>query len=191
MPHLVEVGLCSERNTMDATPEQAERRGRQRIWLIGLMGSGKSTTGRLIASAIGARYVDNDTTIAALAGRSTVELGVTGAEILHTWESRFVHFVADLDPPLVAGIPASIAERPDDLALLRSRGLLVYLRADAQTLAARVAVDPPRPLLGDTAAASLGAMVAARDSRLTAAASVVVDATQTLEAVVRAILAVT
>ncbi len=161
-----------------------------RIWLIGLMGSGKSTTGRLIASAIGGRYVDNDSTIATLAGRSTVELGVSGTEVLHAWESAFVHVVADLDPPLVAGIPASIAERADDLILLRSRGLLVYLRADAETLAARVAVDPPRPLLGDAAAASLGAMVAARDSRLVAAASVVVDATQTPEAVVRAILAV-
>lgn len=160
-----------------------------RIWLIGLMGSGKTTAGRLLASAIGGRYVDNDATIATLAGHSTVDLAATGVDVLHAWESTYIHVVAGLGPPLVAGIPASIAERADDLALLRRCGLLVYLRADAPTLAARVAVDPPRPLLGDTAGASLAGMVAERDSRLAQAASLVVDATQTPEAVVQAILA--
>lgn len=152
------------------------------------MGSGKSTTGRLVASAIGGRYVDNDSTIAALAGHSTLDLSLAGIEVLHAWESTYVHMVADLDAPVVAGIPASTAERADELSLLRRRGTLVYLRADADTLAARVAADPPRPLLAHAARMSLDAMLTARDPVLAAAASVVIDARQTPEAVAEAVL---
>lgn len=157
--------------------------------MIGLMGSGKSTAGCLLASAIGCRYVDNDESIATLAGRSTVDLAAVGPELLHAWESAYVHMVADLDAPLVAGIPASIAERADDLGLLNRQGLLVYLRADTDTLAARVAADQPRPLLGEAARASLAEMFAVRDPLLVASAFVALDATRSPEAIVRDILA--
>lgn len=147
-----------------------------RIWLIGLMGSGKSTVGALVANAFGTRYVDNDLAIASMAGHSTVELSEAGGELLHEWESRYVHRLVGQAPPVVAGIPASIADRPGDLALLRSRGLLVYLRADLDTLVARVRTGPPRPWLSEGPAEVLAGMLAGRDGPLGSAAALVVDA---------------
>lgn len=149
-----------------------------RIWLIGLMGSGKSTVGVLVAEALGADHVDNDAAIAVLAGSSTVELAAMGGERLHDWESRYVHHVVDLPPPVVAGIPASIADRAADLDLLAARGLLVYLRADVETLVRRVRAGPPRPWLTEEPEDALAAMFTRRDPPLTAAAGLVVDATR-------------
>jgi shikimate kinase len=146
-----------------------------RIWLIGLMGCGKSTVGTLVAGELGGPYVDNDATIAALAGRSTVELAGAGGELLHDWESRYVRYVVDMAPPAVAGIPASIAERPADLALLSARGLLVYLRCDLDTLVTRVRADPPRPWLSGDPEPVLAVMLALRDPLLEMAADLVVD----------------
>ncbi|MBO0691907.1 MAG: hypothetical protein J2P58_03325 [Acidimicrobiaceae bacterium] len=147
-----------------------------RIWLIGLMGSGKSTVGGLVAAALGARYVDNDAAVGFMAGRSTVELSEAGGDLLHQWESRYVHRLVEVTPPVVAGIPASIGDRPDDLAFLAAWGLLVYLRADLDTLVAHVLAEPPRPWLSAAPADVLAGMLAARDGPLMSSAGLVVDA---------------
>ncbi len=156
---------------MAATPSD-------RIWLIGLMGCGKSTVGAVIAAEVGEAYVDNDATIATMAGRSTVDLAAAGGELLHDWESRYAERLVSWPPPVVAGIPASIAERPDDLALLSAGGLLVYLRCDLATLVARVTAGPPRPWLSGDPDEVLGEMLAVRDPLLRAAAALVVDGTR-------------
>jgi shikimate kinase len=149
-----------------------------RIWLTGLMGCGKSTVGAVVAADLGADYLDNDAIIASLAGRSTVELAAAGGELLHEWESRYVQQIVDRPTPVVAGIPASIAERPADLDLLRHHGLLVYLRCDLATLVARVSADPPRPWLSGDPEEVLAGMLAVRDPLLRAAATLVVDGTR-------------
>lgn len=132
--------------------------------------------GPLVAAAFGVGYVDNDEAVARLAGRSVVELSEAGGDLLHQWESRYVHQVVELPPPVVAGIPASIGDRPDDLELLAAAGLLVYLRADLHTLVARVEAGPPRPWLDAAPADVLAGMLAARDGPFASAAGLVVDA---------------
>lgn len=154
------------------------------MWLIGLMASGKSTVGRELARRRGWPYVDNDASIQAMAGHSTVWLAAQGGEVLHEWEARLVAHLAGLPAPLVAGIPASTADRPDDLALLRRTGLLVFLRCDLDTLVHRVAADPPRPWLDADVRPLLGAMLRRRDPVLAAAAHLVLDGTQPVTAVV-------
>jgi shikimate kinase len=158
--------------------EPGPARPPERIWLIGLMGSGKSTVGPLVAAAVGTEYLDNDATIASLSGRTTVALAAAGGELLHQWESRYVHRVVDFPPPVVAGIPASIADRGADLDLLAGRGLLVYLRVDLDTLVARVTAGPPRPWLTGDPRQVLAGMISAREPVLAAAAGLVVDATR-------------
>jgi shikimate kinase len=149
-----------------------------RIWLIGLMGCGKSTVGAHVGGYLGEVYIDNDATIATMAGRSTVDLAAAGGDLLHDWESRYVERLVGLVPPVVAGIPASIAERPDDLAQLRAAGLLVYLRCDLATLVARVRAGPPRPWLSADPEPLLAAMLTRRDPLLRAASALVMDGTR-------------
>ena len=89
------------------------------IWLVGLMGSGKSTVGLSLAPVVGYEYVDNDATIAVMSGLTTVELAASGGTLLHEWESTYVHELVADRRRVVAGIPASAADRDGDLQLLR------------------------------------------------------------------------
>jgi shikimate kinase len=150
-----------------------------RVFLAGLMGSGKSTMGRPLAQLMGCRYLDNDTIIAQISGKSTVELSKDPGDVLHAWEHRYAEHVAALPPPLVAGVPASAGDRPDDLALLAQAGLLIYLRCDPVTLAGRVRHDPARPWLreGTSAEDLLRVMYDQRDPVLMRAATHTVDGT--------------
>jgi shikimate kinase len=160
-------------------------------WLLGLMGCGKSTLGRAAAELTGRRYVDNDATIAELAGRSTATLSRAAGSVLHEWEAAYVRELAVDPEPVIAGIPASCADRPEDLELLSSTGLLVYLRCRPETLAARVLAGPPRPWLVGSAEETqtlLADMFAARDPAMRAHAEVTLDGEQALEDLVAQLL---
>ena len=158
-----------------------------RYYLIGLMGSGKSTIGRRLADELGCGYVDNDDTIAELSGRSTVALAAAGGTHLHDWESRYAHYLHTLPAPLVAGIPASAADRSEELRMLRLTGTLLYLRCDSDTLAHRVTSDAPRPWLHGDVRSTLAGMFARRDDVLRTACDQVIDATQPIDRVLAAI----
>ena len=156
-----------------------EATGPRALWLLGLMGSGKSTVGREVAAVTARPYIDNDATIAALAGRSTAELSTDGGTVLHEWEATYVRHVTGRPDAVVAGIPASCADRDGDLDLLAASGLLVYLRCSPATLVSRVLADPPRPWLAASREASTAlvtAMFEARDARMRESAGLTVDA---------------
>jgi shikimate kinase len=158
-----------------------------RIWLIGLMGCGKSTVGRLLALRLGCRYLDNDITVEVLAGRSSVDLADAGGELLHDWESRYVRHLAELPGGIVAGIPASTADRPEDLRLLSRTGLLVHLQCDVETLVARIEADAPRPWIRGNAGDLIAGMLAERSAALEESAELIVDASGPVGAIVERI----
>jgi shikimate kinase len=160
-------------------------------WLLGLMGSGKSTVGRAAALAAGRRYVDNDATIAARAGRSTSDLAMAGGSVLHEWEAAYIRELTEEGGPLVAGIPASCSDRRTDLELLAASGMLVYLRCSPATLVSRVLAGPRRPWLSGSAEdteALVARMFAARDRTMSAFAEVILDGEQHVDALVTELL---
>jgi shikimate kinase len=151
----------------------------ERVFLVGLMGSGKSTVGRLLAGELGRPYVDNDATIAALAGRSTVDLARAGGTTLHEWEARYAQHLVQAQPaPFVAGVPASSGDRPDELDALAATGLLVYLDVPVDVLVERVLADPPRPWLTESPGPLLRRLHASRHEVLRRHSTLVVDGTR-------------
>lgn len=149
-----------------------------RVLLVGLMGSGKTTAGRLLAAELGWRYVDNDATIAGLAGRSTVDLALEGGTTLHAWEARYADHLVTAEPvPFVAGVPGSAGDRPDELDRLAVAGLLVYLDVPVDVLVQRVLADPPRPWLDGAPEPIVRRLHERRDPVLRERAGLVVDGT--------------
>jgi shikimate kinase len=156
-----------------------------RVLLLGLMGSGKTTVGRHVAASLGVPYLDNDALLAQREGRTTAEFAEAGGDELHDAESRLVGDLLARTDGFVAGVPASVADRPDDVALVEaSDAHVVYLHVPPEVLVARVRsdaahVDPAarRPWLGDDPVAFVTATYTRRDPVLRAAADVVVDGT--------------
>lgn len=159
-----------------------------RLLLLGLMGSGKTTVGRAVAESTGWTYVDNDSEIAAMAGETTVALAARGGGELHAWEAAYARRVGELPPPLVAGLPGSVADRPELLAALRGFATLVYLRCDVHTLVSRVRADAPRPWLDDDPLPFVEQTWNRRDPVLRELSTHVVDARGPAGQVVRSVL---
>ena len=160
-----------------------------RVVLLGLMGSGKSTVGRLLARKCGWPYLDNDTLLAAATGASLTELADVGGEHLHDAERDVLEDVLLREPPLVAGAAAAVIGDPLVGAMLHHRSFPVYLHVPPQVLVERVGDDTNRPFLQPDPMGVLTTMYGARDPLYREAAVFVADGARAPEDVAAQIYA--
>ena len=107
----------------------------QRVFLTGLMGSGKSTVGRALSRRTGWPYVDNDQLIREATGRSAPEIEAEGGvEALHAAESEGFLRSLGLEPPVVVGVAGWILTDSGLRQRMRAAGWVVWLRATPETL---------------------------------------------------------
>ncbi len=149
--------------------------GSAHIVLVGMMGAGKSTLGRALASRLGVEYADNDDGLRARTGLDAAafasELGV---ELLHRIESEVLEAALARADRCVVGAAGSVAFDPRAPRLLAGQHV-VWLRARVDTIAARVAHDPARPLLGRDLRGSLAGLLAEREPGFARLACVTLD----------------
>ena len=109
-----------------------------RVLLVGMMGSGKSTIGRLLADATGWPYADNDDLVVRAHGTTPrALLAEHGEAAMRRAESEALASGVALPPPAIIGVAAGVILDPADREALRSGGVVVWLRASADKLAAR------------------------------------------------------
>lgn len=116
------------------------------IVLIGFMGAGKTTVGRLLAAGLGLCFLDSDRIVEQQAGMTVAELFASAGEAgFRDWEQRVVAALLDRPAALLAlgGGAVESAETRRRLAGHR----VVYLVVDYAEAALRVAGDTGRPLL--------------------------------------------
>lgn len=117
------------------------------ILLIGLMGSGKSTVGRIVAQMIGFQIVDTDHLIADTAGKSIPDIFATEGEAgFRLRESAALRSLLGRRGCVIA-TGGGIITQPRNLPILRHLGYTVWLDADPERLARRTAMNTNRPLL--------------------------------------------
>jgi shikimate kinase len=122
------------------------------------MGSGKTTVGRELAVLLSRSLLDNDEQVLAMTGLTVAEISLHSgvAEMRRLEMEALAHA---LGSPVPAVITAAAGMILDDRARLWLRKpFVVWLRAETATLAARVAREPARPLLGADPEAVLRAM---------------------------------
>jgi len=150
--------------------------GARRVLLIGMMGAGKTTVGRLVAEALGCPYLDSDAEVERTTGRSVPELFATDGEAaFRAAESAVLADALGRPGPCVVSVAGGAVLDPDNRSLLRGAGVVVWLRARPATLAARVGAGAGRPLLGSDPAAALARLEAERRPFYAELADVVVD----------------
>jgi shikimate kinase len=148
----------------------------ERVLLIGMMGVGKSTVGGLVSQRLGWPYIDSDEWVQRHTGKTVPEIFATDGEAaFRAQETAALEEAATSDGPLVVGVAGGAVLKPENRALIRNAGLVVWLRADPLTLAKRVGSGRGRPLLGDDPEAAMKRLYPERRPLYEDLADVVVD----------------
>jgi shikimate kinase len=117
--------------------------------LVGFMGAGKSTVGRLVARRLHCPFADMDRRIEQRAGRSIAAIfAADGEEAFRALELEEARLLAEL-PECVVAAGGGAFVRTDTRAALQEGAVSVWLRCPLDVLLTRVAVDGSRPLAGN------------------------------------------
>jgi shikimate kinase len=154
-------------------PGSAER---DNIFLVGLMGAGKTSVGKLLARRMGKTFYDSDHEIERTTGvRIPVIFEIEGEAGFRARESRMIAELATMSGVVLAtGGGAVLWEQ--NRRLLSQHGTVVYLRASPHDLWQRTRHDRNRPLLQTgNPLSKLTALFAERDALYREVADVIVD----------------
>jgi shikimate kinase/nucleoside-diphosphate-sugar epimerase len=120
---------------------------RPNVVLIGLMGCGKSTVGRMVAAQLGFQFADTDQLIVEAAGQTIPQIFESeGEEGFRRRESAVLRSLMSRDGWVIA-TGGGIVTQPRNHPLLRHLGFIAWLDASVDTLHRRTAGSRDRPLL--------------------------------------------
>ena len=161
------------------------------ILLVGMMGAGKTTTGKLVARRLGWNYKDSDADVEAATGLTVPELFTRDGEpAFRAAEASVLTEACADESPTVISVAGGAVLSAENRRLIRSSGTVVWLRARPETLAARVGDGAGRPLLGNDPAEAMARLFEERAPYYAEVADAVIDVEGlTLEAVADRVMA--
>ena len=120
------------------------------IVLVGLMGAGKSCIGKRLAANLGLPFVDADREIEAAAGGCSISdiFALHGEKVFRDGERRVIQRLLG-NPVHVLATGGGAFMDPSTRALVKERGLSIWLKAELEQLLKRVGRRNDRPLLRD------------------------------------------
>lgn len=117
------------------------------LYLVGFMGTGKSTVGRLVARQIGFEFVDSDHEIERLQGKPVSQIfAEQGEAAFRAMEREFIERGHPVKKCVVS-CGGGLIVPPGMLELLRSRGVIICMHAPIDTILQRTMHATHRPLL--------------------------------------------
>lgn len=120
-----------------------------KIFLTGLMGSGKTTLGRQLAEAMGVRFVDLDEAVVVLAGQSIPEVFERqGEEAFRSMEAGMLEQFCSSEDAFVMATGGGTPCFGSNMDRMKDAGTTIFLDVPAEELARRLAPDSSsRPLI--------------------------------------------
>lgn len=117
--------------------------------LVGMMGSGKTTIGRIAAERLGRPFLDTDLIIEARTGRSVRQIfAEDGEDAFRSLETQVLVEALESPTPAVIAAAGGVVLRPENRAALkRAKARVIWLCADPLVLVDRVRSGGHRPLL--------------------------------------------
>ena len=99
----------------------------EKLLLIGPMGAGKSTIGKILAEALKWPYFDNDTELSQLSGFSAEALGEMPVAELHVLEALCFKEILSRPAPFISGVAGSVIDKEEHRELIQGE-FAIYLR---------------------------------------------------------------
>ena len=122
---------------------------RKHIFLIGMMGCGKSTLGKLLSRQLACSFIDLDDDIVRYEGRSIPEIfAESGDAGFRICETSALKCALD-ELPCVVATGGGIVTREENIRLMRSSGYVVWLNRPLEEMIADVRQDTRPNLAGD------------------------------------------
>ena len=152
----------------------------QRVFLVGPMGTGKTTIGNQLAKALNFEFIDADEALEKRTGASIkLIFDVEGEQGFREREEKILDDLTQRKQVVLATGGGAVL-REANRAALSERGFVVYLRSPVETLIERTRFDTSRPLLKtEDPAATLREIMENREPLYEAVADLIVD-TETL-----------
>jgi shikimate kinase len=149
------------------------------IYLVGLMGAGKTTVGRQLARKLGRRFFDSDHEIVARTGVPIPTIfEIEGEEGFRRRETQAIEELTSSDG-LVLATGGGVVLNPENRRRLHETGWVVYLNVPPAQLFERTKHDRNRPLLRvDNPLAKLEELHALRDPLYRETAHIVIDSSR-------------
>ena len=117
------------------------------LYLVGFMGTGKTTTGRAVAAKLGFVALDSDHEIERLAGKPVAQIfAEDGEAAFRAMERNFIE-TGHPDRGVVVACGGGLVVQPGMLNLLQDKGVVICLHASLETIFQRTAQSGDRPLL--------------------------------------------
>ena len=131
----------------ETTPSLRQRLGGRSLYLIGMMGSGKSSTGRPLAERLGYGFVDVDAVIEQVAGSSISEIFAReGEDSFRDLETQVLRSISERHS-LVVATGGGIVTRSENWGMMH-QGIVIWLDVERDQLLLRLQRDSTRrPLL--------------------------------------------
>lgn len=117
------------------------------IVLVGFMGSGKTTVGKMLAELLGYKFIDTDEIIEQSEGKSISDIFLEeGEQRFREIEARIAGGISGLEGHVISTGGGIVTNR-ENISNLKKAGLLVWLKATPETILKRVGSENHRPLL--------------------------------------------
>ena len=141
------MSYCRFRLMADSTPTLTQRLAGRSLYLVGMMGSGKTSTGRPLAERLGYGFVDADAVIEQAAGCSIPDIFDRDGEAgFRSLESQVLSAISQRHS-LVVATGGGVVTQPENWGMLHS-GIVIWLDVMPDQLLQRLNADSTvRPLL--------------------------------------------
>ena len=121
----------------------------KKVFLIGFMGTGKTTVANALAANYGLNKIDLDAYIESREHMSIADIFSSQSEsVFRDKETKYLRQVLKKNYQVVS-LGGGIVLREENVELMKEKGVIVLLKASPETISERVKNDRTRPLLGE------------------------------------------